>query len=421
MGVNANVPYRRETFSTKRIVLDFDGDFNMVEMGGISTDARAKSMSKILHDLDSIREFNDSVGHEFYDFAKFNVFRIPALSKEDSLRAVTEGLSDKTNIDSIYIKLPGEKKQEAVSIAMNDVQVALNDMEFKAEYSDILNREDRNHQMEAINKVTLSLSCLIFFFIGAPLGAIIRKGGLGVPVIISVLVFIIFYILDNTGMKMARDDNWTVWFGKLLGTAVLSPIAIFFTYKANNDSVVFNVDLYKNMLRHMLGLRTKRNITRKEVIIEDPKYTIDAQMLKSVDMEIALYGEQHHLLRWPNPIKVFFRPGDDHEIETINSTLEMAIEDLAYTKNNYVLMKLNQYPIIATHAHTRPFRKKWLNAVTGIFLPTGIFFYVRMIRFRIRLYRDLQNIRRVNKKLIPRVIQLGQGEKFLPAEDEFLL
>ena len=421
MGVNANVPYRRETFSTKRIVLDFDGDFNMVEMGGISTDARAKSMSKILHDLDSIREFNDSVGHEFYDFAKFNVFRIPALSKEDSLRAVTEGLSDKTNIDSIYIKLPGEKKQETVSIAMNDVQVALNDMEFKAEYSDILNREDRNHQMEAINKVTLSLSCLIFFFIGAPLGAIIRKGGLGVPVIISVLVFIIFYILDNTGMKMARDDNWTVWFGKLLGTAVLSPIAIFFTYKANNDSVVFNVDLYKNMLRHMLGLRTKRNITRKEVIIEDPKYTIDAQMLKSVDMEIALYGEQHHLLRWPNPIKVFFRPGDDHEIETINSTLEMAIEDLAYTKNNYVLMKLNQYPIIATHAHTRPFRKKWLNAVTGIFLPTGIFFYVRMIRFRIRLYRDLQNIRRVNKKLIPRVVQLGEGEKFIPAEDEFLL
>ena len=417
MGVNANVPYRRETFSTKRIVLDFDGDFNMVEMGGISTDARAKSMSKILHDLDSIREFNDSVGHEFYDFAKFNVFRIPALSKEDSLRAVTEGLSDKTNIDSIYIKLPGEKKQEAVSIAMNDVQVALNDMEFKAEYSDILNREDRSHQMEAINKVTLSLSCLIFFFIGA----IIRKGGLGVPVIISVLVFIIFYILDNTGMKMARDDNWTVWFGKLLGTAVLSPIAVFFTYKANNDSVVFNIDLYKNMLRHMLGLRTKRNITRKEVIIEDPKYTIDAQMLKSVDMEIALYGEQFHLLRWPNPIKVFFRPGDDHEIETINSTLEMAIEDLAYTKNNYVLMKLNQYPIIATHAHTRPFRQKWLNAVTGIFLPTGIFFYIRMIRFRIRLYRDLQTIRRVNKKLIPRVVQLGEGEKFIPAEDEFLL
>ena len=421
MGVAVNVPYRRETFSTKHIVLDFDGDFNMVEMGGISTDARAKSMGKILHDLDSIREFNDSVGRHFLKEAQHATLYIPKLAKSDSVKAVTEALSDKTNIDSLFYHLSAEKKQEAVSIASNDVQMALGDLEYKVDYSKALNSEDRSHQMEAINKVTLSLSCLIFFFIGAPLGAIIRKGGLGVPVIISVLVFIIFYILDNTGMKMARDDNWTVWFGKLLGTAVLSPIAIFFTYKANNDSVVFNVDLYKNMLRHMLGLRTKRNITRKEVIIEDPKYTIDAQMLKSVDMEIALYGEQHHLLRWPNPIKVFFRPGDDHEIEIINSTLEMAIEDLAYTKNNYVLMKLNQYPIIATHAHTRPFRQKWLNAVTGIFLPTGIFFYIRMIRFRIRLYRDLQNIRRVNKKLIPRVVQLGEGEKFIPAEDEFLL
>jgi lipopolysaccharide export system permease protein len=407
LGVTANVPYRRETFSTKRIVLDFDGDFNMVEMGGISTDARAKSMTKILHDLDSIREFNDSVGRHFYaDAQRMTLYR-PALEKKDSLRAIKEGLSDKTNIDSLFIKLSNDKKQEVISLAANEAQMALSDMEFKADYSYQLNREDRMHQMEAINKVTLSLSCLIFFFIGAPLGAIIRKGGLGVPVIISVLVFIVFYILDNTGMKMARDDNWTVWFGKLLGTAVLTPIACFFTYKANNDSVVFNIDLYKQIFSRMLGLRQKRYITRKEVIISDPKYLTDADLLQGVSLDIDSYTKLHHLLRWPNPIKVFFRPGDDHEIEGINNALETAIEDLSYTKNNYVLTKLNQFPVIATHAHTRPFRRKWLNAVTGLFLPTGIFFYFRMIRFRIRLYRDLQAITRVNEKLIPRIIDLG--------------
>jgi lipopolysaccharide export system permease protein len=293
-------------------------------------------------------------------------------------------------------------------------------MDYKVDYSESLNREERAHEMEAINKVTLSLSCLIFFFIGAPLGAIIRKGGLGVPVIISVLVFIIFYILDNTGMKMARDDNWTVWFGKLLGTAVLSPIAIFFTYKANNDSVVFNIDLYKQILSRMLGLRSKRSISRKEVIIEEPKYLVDAEMLKNVSIEIERYGEDHHLLRWPNPIKVFFRPGDDHDIEYINNVLETAIEDLSYTRNSYVLMKLNQFPVIAVRAHTRPFQRKWLNAITGIFLPTGIFFYIRMIRFRIRLYRDLQHIIRVNKKLIPRVIELGdvQAEGSITVTDQ---
>jgi lipopolysaccharide export system permease protein len=243
------------------------------------------------------------------------------------------------------------------------------------------------------------------------LGAIIRKGGLGVPVIISVLVFIVFYILDNTGTKMARDDNWTVWFGKWLGTAVLTPIACFFTYKANNDSVVFNIDLYKNVAIRVLGLRTKRYITRKEVIIEDPKYLTDAEILKNVSLEVDNYMAKHKLLRWPNPIRVFFRAGNDHDIENIYSALEVAIEDLSYTKNNYVLTKLNQFPVIATHAHTRPFQRKWLNVITGLFLPTGIFFYFRMLRFRFRLYRDLQHILRVNQKLIPRVIQLGDLQK----------
>ena len=171
--------------------------------------------------------------------------------------------------------------------------------------------------------------------------------------------------------------------------------------------MVFNIDLYKQIISRMLGLRTKRNISRKEVIIDEPKYLVDAEMLKNISIEIERYGEDHHLLRWPDPIKVFFRPGDDHDIAHINNVLETAIEDLSYTKDYYILMRLNQFPVIATHAHTRPFQRKWLNAITGIFLPTGIFFYIRMIRFRIRLYRDLQHIIRVNKKLIPRVIELG--------------
>ena len=411
INVEASVPYRRETFSTKRIVLDFDSGFDMTEAGWIATDARAKSMGKILHDMDSIREFNDSVGHQYFrDASRSSLFR-PELSMEESSLVAKSAEKNSLNLDSLYEKLPVDVKQTVTSSAAQDAKVAMGELEYKVEYSDMLNREERSHQMEAINKVTLSLSCLIFFFIGAPLGAIIRKGGLGVPVIISVLVFIVFYILDNTGMKMARDDNWTVWFGKLLGTAVLSPIAIFFTYKANNDSVVFNIDLYKQLLIRMLGLRTKRYITRKEVIIEDPKYLTDAEMLKNVSLEIARYGEEHHLLRWPNPINVFFRPGDDHNIEHINGVLEVAIEDLSYTKNNYVLMKLNQYPIIATHAHTRPFKRKWINAITGIFLPTGIFFYFRMLRFRFRLYKDLAKIIRVNEKLIPRIIELGDMQK----------
>ena len=411
LNVSANIPYRRETFSTKTILLDFDGGFNMAEAGGIAADARSKGLGKILHDLDSIREFNDSVGHAYYNEAKSYTFNGPVMSKQDSIKAAQKVAQNTATIDTLYLRLSGDQRQNVMRQAASDAQLANSNLEFKSEYSFYLNREERMHEMEAINKFTLSLSCIIFFFIGAPLGAIIRKGGLGVPVIISVLVFIVFYILDSTGMKMARDDNWTVWFGKLLGTVVLSPLALFFTHKANNDSVVFNVDLYKELAMQILGLRTKRHIMRKEVIIEDPKYLMDAEMLQNISIEVDKYSVDHKLLRWPNPIKVFFRPGDDHEIENINNVLETAIEDLSYTKDNYVLTKLNQYPIIATHAHTRPFQRKWLNVVTGLFLPTGIFFYFRMIRFRFRLYKDLQHILRINQKLIPRVINLGDLQR----------
>ena len=406
MGVNANVPYRRETFGTKKILLDFDGGFNLTEMGGISADARSKGLSRIVHDLDSIREYNDSVGHQNYREAQQITYTRSVLSKDDSTKIIRETAGRNEMYDSLYQKQSAEQKQRILTQAANDVQMTLTNLDYKAEWSHWLYREERMHMMEAINKFTLSLSCIIFFFIGAPLGAIIRKGGLGVPVIISVIVFIVFYILDNTGMRMARIDEWTVWFGKLLGTVVLSPIAMFFTYKANKDSTVFNVDMYRTLMMRLLGLRTKRSIMKKEVIIEDPNYQEDSNKLAAISEETKRYMEAHNLLRWPNPIVVFFRPGNDQEIATLYDELETTIEDLSYTRDKRIILLLNRYPVIAPNAHTRPFHRKWLNIITGLFLPTGVFFYVRMIRFRFRLYKDLQHILRTNDKLIARISEL---------------
>ena len=400
---SASVPYRRETFGTKRIVLDFDGDFNLADVSGIAASAKAKSIRRIYHDLDSIREFNDSVAHSFYKDAQYGTFRKPQIDRKDSLKAVALAAKEETDFDSIFIKLKPEEKQSIMKQATENARNTQMDMEIKSEYSRMLNRNERLHSLEALGKITLALSCIIFFFIGAPLGAIIRKGGLGVPVIVSVIVFIVFYIFNNTGFRMAREDEWTVWFGRWRGTMVLSPIAIFFTSKANNDSVVFNIDLYKTIAMRMLGLRMKRNITRKEVIIEDPHYEQDREQLIRLNGEIDAYVHEHKLLRWPNPIKVFFRPGDDHDIARINEELETTVEDLSYTKDKVILSELNNIPIIATHAHTRPFVRKWLNIITGLILPLGIFFYCRMLRFRLRLHRDLKNLRQASDAIVKRI------------------
>ena len=400
---SASIPYRRETFSTKRIVLDFDGGFNMADVAGISSDARSKSMQKISHDLDSIYEFNDSVAHSYFNESKYSTFYQPSISKEDSLKADKKAKAGEVNIDTIFARQPLEAKQDIVRGAISSINSQQMMMSMKGDYSYSLNRQVRTHQIEAIGKITLSLACIIFFFIGAPLGAIIRKGGLGVPVIISVLVFIVYYIFENSGMKMARDGNWTVLFGKLISTAVLAPLAIFFTFKANSDSTVFNIDMYKNILFKMLGIRSKRHVYKKEVIINDPDYIKDAEELMRICRDIKQYSHEHSLLKAPNPIKVFFRPGDDQVIEGINERLEAVIEDLSNTKDKTILNELNALPIIATHAHTRPFVRKWMNVVTGVILPFGVFFYLRMWRFRLRLLRDLRNIVAASENIIRRV------------------
>lgn len=411
MAGSASVPYRRESFSTKKILLDFDNGFTMAEVTGIAADAASKSMAQIFHDLDSMKIFNDSVGHAYFRQSQNSAFALPQLGKADSARAAREGVAAAADIDSVYKRLSGEDKQIAVRSAMNSIRMYESELEMKGDYTANLDRNVRRHYIEAIGKVTQALSCIIFFFIGAPLGAIIRKGGLGVPVIISVLVFIVYFIFEQSGMQMARDGNWTVWFGKLISTAVLLPLAVFFTYKANNDSVVFNIDMYRNLACNMLGLRTKRHIAGKEVIINDPDYSADAQKLGEISSDVANYSQTHNLLFAPNPIKVFFQPGDDRHIENINEQLNEVIDDLSNTKDKVVIAELNNYPVIATHAHTRPFRRKWMNIATGLILPAGIFFYLRMWRFRLRLYRDLKAVRNTNDRIIARISALGKAQE----------
>ena len=412
VGGMANVPYRRESFAHKMILLDFDSGLNMVEMDEIAGSARGKGTKQLRHDLDSIRVFNDSISRaNLADARQWTYFRLP-MSREDSLEAakrMEQGLLPRP--DSVYRQLNEEQQLGVTRRTLDRVINEQMNLNMKGDYSKWLEMQDREHQMEIIAKVTLALSCVIFFFIGAPLGAIIRKGGLGVPVIISVLVFIVYYIFENSGMRMARADEWTVWFGKWISTMVLAPLAVFFTYKANRDSAVFNIDAYKTFFMHLLGLRESRHVYRKEVIIYDPDYRQDARLLEDITEDIRRYHQEHQLLSWPNPVKVFFRPGDDQTIKAISEQLETVLEDLGNTRDKVVLHLINQYPVMATHAHTRPFRQRGLNIITGLVLPLGIFFYFRMLRFRFRLYRDLKIIEDTNAEMLKAIDQVVAKEQ----------
>lgn len=400
LSSSASVPYRRESFVHKKLIIDFNEDFNLTSMAGIADDARTKSIAKIHHDKDSLIHVYDSVGNVYYRDAQQSIYPILKLKKKDMNKAIMLASTKNYNLDSIYTKLRPEERSQIIERTLMNTQQTISDLDFKSMITSDGDKLIRMHDIAEINKYLLALTCLIFFFIGAPLGAIIRKGGLGVPIIISVLVFIIYYILNNTGYRMTRQGDWAIWFGRGLSPAILIPTAIFITYKANNDSAVFNIDLYRNFFIRILGLRMKRNISSKEVIISAPRYIDDADMLRKMNNEIEAYVERSNLKSPPNFIKTFFKYQPDHDIEQLSKKLETVIEDLSNTRNRIILSELNQYPILITKAHTRPFEYKYLNIASVIIIPVGLFLYCRMWGFRLRLYRDLKTIKQTNESII---------------------
>lgn len=409
MTGSAAVPYRRETFLHKTLLIDFNADFNMTDASLFSSDPRGKSLAKIAIDIDSINNNYDSIGRSFYRDAEVIHFRTANIDRNDSLEAVRLVAKNDIQIDTLYSKLNSETKVDVISNMRNQVQSMISELEFKAMLTNDGERELRMHKIEAINKFTVALSCLIFFFIGAPLGAIIRKGGLGIPVIVSVLVFITYYILENTGYRMARGGMWPIWFGKGLSVGVLTPLAVFVTYKANKDSVVFNMDAYKAFFNKVLALRVKRHIAAKEVIIQDPDYLKDREILNRINQQIQQYEQVHRLTKAPNPISIFFKYQPDHQIEEIYEDLEAAIADMGNTRDKVIITALSKYPIIVTKAHTRPFERKWLNMLVAFIVPLALFFYIRMWLFRVRLYRDIKSIYQTNQVIVQRIDEKYNG------------
>jgi lipopolysaccharide export system permease protein len=144
----------------------------------------------------------------------------------------------------LYARFSDDERYRAASAALDKAKAMRDKVDYNALMLNDYQRYIRKHEIELHRKFTLAFACLIFFFIGAPLGAITRKGGLGAPVVISVVMFIIYYIIDNTGYKMAREALWPCWSGMWLSSMVLLPIGIFLTYTAATDSPLFNPEAW---------------------------------------------------------------------------------------------------------------------------------------------------------------------------------
>ena len=268
-----NVPYRRETFREKHIIIEFDGGFSMIDNTEVITNRHdSKNMAAISQTIDSLSYRADSIGRSYYREVSRNTYADNIITHKDSLKLNSGNVATVINIDSLFDSYTIAEKERAISHASERMNSTANDWKVRSLQVKDTDSNLRKHQAAWHQKITLSLSCLMFFFIGAPLGAIIRKGGLGLPVVISVIIFVLYYIIDSGATRLAKSGEMNMILGVWMSTLVLTPIGIFFTYKSNKDSAVFNPDAYLNVFRWLFGLRPSRHLIKKEVIIEDPDY-----------------------------------------------------------------------------------------------------------------------------------------------------
>ncbi len=407
MMARANVPYMRETFIQETDLIPFDNNFNMMDANVFSGSAQTKNLREIETGLDSLAHKSDSIGRSLFAYLQNTTYRRKVnIASQDSAKIARQTL----NFDTLYSQLTVSQQQSILRNAMQKSTVATNEYEFRGLISKDIDQSTRTHWVEWHKKFTLSLACLFFFFIGAPLGAIIRKGGLGVPVVISVTIFIFYYIINVSGEKMAKSGEWVPWFGEWLSSMVLCPIGIFLTYKANKDSAVFNIEAYINVIRKILGLRISRHIARKEVIIHDPDYPVVKTELMALSQEWQAYAQKSQLRLPPNYLHIFFHNIDDHEVISLSRKMENLITILSNSRDAAILDALNKLPIVSTHAHTRPFHNYKWNMVLGIIFPVGIFFYFRIWRYRLRLYKDIQQIKKYSAFIAERIKKISEIE-----------
>lgn len=418
-GVSAmgsiKLPFDRETFNYKQVIIDFDSNFALMDKNMLNNMPQAKNMRQIETSVDSIESSLDSIGQRFYDDMKLRWYRVPNLSEQQ-----TKSLARMKAVpfDTLLSSMSPDRLQTAKTRAAGDIRSIRSELEWKSVMSGEGDSNIRRHWKEWHQKMTLSLACLFFFFVGAPLGAIIRKGGLGLPAVISVLIFIFYYIIDTSGMKMARDGSWNMIYGMWISSAVLIPFGVFLTYKSNKDSVMFNSELYAAFFRQLLGLRSSRHINRKEVIINETNYDRLPAEIDRLREGCHEYAQAANLMSAPNYFHIFFRHTTDSRVEKLGEQMDKIVEELSNSREPQVLAETNRLPIIYAHAHISPFTSREANMAAGIFFPVGLILWARIWRFRLRLLRDLRQIEKTCMRLNLIINTLNKPEQAVTEEAE---
>lgn len=396
------IPYARESFQTKTMIISYDDNFNRMEENVLteseSSSYVSKNISELRASIDSTSQALDSINivdRKIMKTHSYLTFRnnYPEEQK-DSLINLGEKMPQ-PDMDSIFNAQDLRAQTAVLQSAFNKADNNSNDYLFRSMTKTNTQRNINKQWIEWHTKFTISFACLIFFFIGAPLGSIVRKGGLGTPIVISVILFIIYYILNNVGYKMARDGVWIHWMGMWFSSIALLPLGVFLTYKAMTDSVIMSPDLYIGVFKKLFFIRERRNYTIKEVVIEEPVYDEIVREATALSEITHSHLEQYSSLGY----KTYWMDGAyDRSLRSVKSAMEQMLNRLSNSRKPEIIDKAKEYPVLIHYV--RPFKTGSVPAKALMYVfPLGLIIKLLSLPFEKRINKDLQSIIKLNKEL----------------------
>jgi len=248
-------PMARTRFEENVIRFDLaQFDLSRTDEDLFKSNYKMLNMDQLDEAIDTLTAMRNDHFERFQDGLYKSYYRFAGIKQEVTRDSLLEKRPD---LETLIRSLPTNKQKQIYATAGNLARNSKSRLDSMV--SDLYSRDKyiRYHKIYWHKKLTLSFACFILFLIGAPLGAIIRKGGLGMPIVISVIFFLIFHMVSITGEKMAKEGAIEVVRGMWMASAILLPIGLFFTYKATSDSSIFRLDNYFYVIKKLFKKKEK--------------------------------------------------------------------------------------------------------------------------------------------------------------------
>ena len=399
------VPYMLPHFDYSETFIPFDANIKMQDEGELSSMYVGKNLHQLQRSIDSIRPILDSTRLSYaqvvgaslmeshYGTSSYAYQDSATRAQEQVRLAHLEQQTRHSKAEDASLTFTPQDSLQAISMARDKADRVKEEASLYIDTDDAQFYQFRTLHQEWHRKFTFPVSCLIFALIGSSLGAIVRRGGIGMPIIISIFFFVVYFIIDSFGTNMLRNESIPIWLGMWLSNIVLFPVGIFLAYKANQDSSALNVEVYVIFFRKLFGFRGVRKVEYQELVIEEADYKAGAlavtQALKHTDtlLQGPLFAERI----W----SIWTRGAEQKQLATLSKELDDITEALRHTPSRLLVSKLCDLPLLPTRLSPfLPEEPRWgriLGALLPISLPFGLF----LSRVRTHLRADLHTTRTV--------------------------